>query len=327
MQEGPNHTGKQLADAEEEVRVLQTALSQSEAIFVEVESQLRRALEQEARLEQGWAAAEEKLRVAQRSAADAEAVQSTLQKQLLAQHDKSASLEAQLASAAPVQLVIRCQEPAQEVVQVVIVCQEKTQDVVHPVDWCQEQPQDGTPLDGQPLPDSSTLEAMDAAAISVPEASGDVYQPAQEETPLNRRASDVLPAGQPGTAIAAIPSGNLHPETLEVEAPVTERLLPQSDGLAATQPLEAAVDEDSRQRRKWLEHRPVILQITVQAGPQSPQACQPHPALLAMPTHLIHWRKFQTVCVFVVEVTMAIRTLAALAGVAATHLCWRWQQH
>lgn len=294
MQEERKHSGKQLADLQDEVRALQTALSQSEAVFVEVESQLRRALEQEARLEQGWTEAEEKLReklrAAQMAAANAEAAQSTLQQQLLAQHDRSTNLMAQLASAAPVQLVIKCQEPAQEVVQVVIVCQEKPQNVVQRVIRCQGQPQDGTPLDGQPLPDTGTHAAMESATVSVPETSGNLHQPAQEEMPLDRHASGVPAAVRPVTAIAAKAGGDFPPETLEEETLLTERLLPHCDGLATMQPLEAAVDEDSRQGREWLEHRPVILQITVQAGPESPQACQPHPAFLVMSTHVIQWR-------------------------------------
>ena len=92
----------------EEVRVLQTALSQSEAVFIEVDSQLRAAAKKEGRLELGLAAAEERLRQAQAAAAGAEAVQETLQQQLLTEHDKVAELEAELAANnAPVQLVIR----------------------------------------------------------------------------------------------------------------------------------------------------------------------------------------------------------------------------
>ena len=92
----------------EEVRALQTALSQSEAVFIEVESQLRAAAKKGGRLELGLAAAEERLRQAQAAAAGAEAVQETLQQQLLTEHDKVAELEAELAANnAPVQLVIR----------------------------------------------------------------------------------------------------------------------------------------------------------------------------------------------------------------------------
>jgi hypothetical protein len=91
----------------EEVRALQTALSQSEAVFIEVESQLRAAAKKGGRLELGLAAAEERLRQAQAAAAGAEAVQETLQQQLLTEHDKVAELEAELAANnAPVQLVI-----------------------------------------------------------------------------------------------------------------------------------------------------------------------------------------------------------------------------
>ena len=274
MQEELNHTGKQLADAQGEVRALHVALSQSEAIFVEVESQLRKALEQEARLEQGWAAAEEKLReklrAAQRAASDAEAVQGMLQQQLLAQHDRNAALLADSASAAPVQLVIKCQEPAHEVVQVVIVCQEQPQEVMHPVIGCQELPQHGTPLDGQLLPDKGALAAMDSAAKRVPVTSGNQHQSDQGKSPLNRRTPDVLPAVQPVTATAAGAAGDVHLETPEGETLVNEGVPPHSTGVATMQPREAAVDEDSHQGRGWLEHRPIILQITVQAGPESP---------------------------------------------------------
>ena len=110
-----SQTVEELTKEREEVRALQTALSQSEAVFVEVETQLRTALEEQARLELALAAAEESLQRAQTAAADAEAVQGTLQQQLITEHEKTASLEAQLtASAAPVQLVLMCQEPPRE---------------------------------------------------------------------------------------------------------------------------------------------------------------------------------------------------------------------
>ncbi|KAK9909820.1 hypothetical protein WJX75_007948 [Coccomyxa subellipsoidea] len=115
LREQLNQTAEQLAEEREEVRALQTALSQGEAVFIEVESQLHSALEQEARLELGLAAAEERLQQAQAAAADSEALQGTLQQQLLEEHERSGKLEAQLAaSAAPVHLVIRCQELAVE---------------------------------------------------------------------------------------------------------------------------------------------------------------------------------------------------------------------
>lgn len=103
-----SQTAEQLAKEREEVCALQTALSQGKAVFIEVESQLHSALEQEARLELSLAAAEERLQQAQAAAADAEALQGTLQQQLLEEHERSGKLEAQLAaSAAPVHLVIR----------------------------------------------------------------------------------------------------------------------------------------------------------------------------------------------------------------------------
>ena len=108
LREQLNQTAEQLAKEREEVCALQTALSQGEAVFIEVESQLHSALEQEARLELGLAAAEERLQQAQAAAADSEALQGTLQQQLLEEHERSGKLEAQLAaSAAPVHLVIR----------------------------------------------------------------------------------------------------------------------------------------------------------------------------------------------------------------------------
>ncbi len=115
LQEQLSQTVEELTKEREEVRALQTALSQSEAVFVEVEAQLRTALEEQARLELALAAAEESLQRAQTAAGDAEAVQGTLQQQLITQHEKTASLEAQLtASAAPVQVVLMCQEPPRE---------------------------------------------------------------------------------------------------------------------------------------------------------------------------------------------------------------------
>ena len=101
-------TAEQLAKEREEVCALQTSLSQGNAVFIEVESQLLSALEQQARLELGLAAAEERLQQAQAAAADSEALQGMLQQQLLEEHERSGKLEAQLAaSAAPVHLVIR----------------------------------------------------------------------------------------------------------------------------------------------------------------------------------------------------------------------------